>query len=217
MMEETAIPTPENITPAEPSTEAEAVEMAAMTEEIARLSAALEQAEAQAAQNLAGWQRAQANFENYRKRTEAERSEWTATANLILISRLLPVLDDFERAFANLPPALKAEPWIEGIQLIEQKLRHVLALEGVEPIVIQPGEAFDPFYHQAVLHQEVPGYTEGQIIAEVQRGYMQGERIVRPAQVVVAKAPAPTATDADPVPCADADAAAAAEEATSTS
>ena len=103
------------------------------------------------------------------------------------MARLLPVLDDFERAFANLPATLQDEPWIGGVRLIEQKLRHTLTLEGVEPIVVQPGDLFDPFYHQAVLQQAVPGYEEGQIIAEVQRGYRLGERIVRPAQVVVAK------------------------------
>jgi len=159
----------------------------ALLEEIAQLKAALEAAEGQSAQNFAGWQRAQATHDNYRKRIEAERVEWTTNANLILLARLLPVLDDFERAFANLPAALQDEPWISGVRLIEQKLRHILTLEGVEPIVIQPGDLFDPFYHQAVLQQAAPGYEEGQIIAEVQRGYRLGERIVRPAQVVVAK------------------------------
>jgi len=159
----------------------------ALLEEIAQLKAALEAAEGQSAQNFAGWQRAQATQENYRKRIEAERVEWTTNANLILLARLLPVLDDFERAFANLPATLQDEPWIGGVRLIEQKLRHILTLEGVEPIVVQPGNLFDPFYHQAVLQQAVPGYEEGQIIAEVQRGYRLGERIVRPAQVVVAK------------------------------
>ena len=189
-MEEAAIQTPEDSTMPEQPVETMPEEMAPGAEEIARLNAALEQAEAQAAQNLAGWQRAQANLENYRKRTEAERVEWTANANLILLARLLPVLDDFERAFANLPDPLQEEPWIGGVRLIEQKLRHVLALEGVEPIPVAPGDAFDPFYHQAILHQRVPGFDEGQIVAEVQRGYRQGERIVRPSQVVVAKAPA---------------------------
>ena len=173
---ETAPETPEAVAPGE--------------NEIARLTEALEVAEAQAAQNLAGWQRAQALYENYRKRTESERVEWTANANVILLARLLPVLDDFERAFASLPAALQEEPWVNGVRLIEQKLRHILALEGVEPIPVHPGDLFDPYYHEAVLHQEVPGFAEGQIIAEVQRGYRQGERLVRPAQVVVAKAAA---------------------------
>jgi molecular chaperone GrpE len=164
---------------AEPST--------SLLDEIAQLRAALEASEAQSAQNLVGWQRAQATYENYRKRTEAERVEWTANANIILLARLLPVLDDFERAFTNLPETLRDEPWANGVRLIEQKLRHVLTLEGVEPIVIQPGDLFDPFFHQAVLQQVLPGYEEGQIIAEVQRGYRLGQRIVRPAQVVVAK------------------------------
>ncbi len=164
-----------------------------VSDELAGLKAALEAAEEQAMQNLAGWQRAQAMYENYRKRTEAERVEWTVNANLILLARLLPILDDFERASANLPTALQEEPWVNGVRLIEQKLRHVLALEGVEPIVVQPGEQFDPFYHQAILQQEIPGFEDGQIVAEAQRGYRQGDRVVRPAQVVVAKKPEETA------------------------
>ena len=184
---EELLPEPEPVIETAPETPAAA---APGENEIARLTEALEVAEAQAAQNLAGWQRAQALYENYRKRTESERVEWTANANVILLARLLPVLDDFERAFTNLPAALQDEPWINGVRLIEQKLRHILALEGVEPIPVHPGDLFDPYYHEAVLHQEVPGFAEGQIIAEVQRGYRQGERLVRPAQVVVAKAAA---------------------------
>lgn len=189
-MEEPEIQHPEDSTAPETPVETTLEETAPVAEELAPLNAALEQAEAQAAQNLAGWQRAQATFENYRKRTEVERVEWTVNANLILLARLLPVLDDLERAFANLPDTLQQEPWVAGARLIEQKLRHILALEGVEPILIQPGESFDPCYHQAILQQEVEGFDEGQIVAEVQRGYLQGERVVRPAQVVVAKAPA---------------------------
>ena len=184
---EELLPEPEPVIETAPETPAAA---APGENEIARLTEALEVAEAQAAQNLAGWQRAQALYENYRKRTESERVEWTANANVILLARLLPVLDDFERAFASLPAALQEEPWVNGVRLIEQKLRHILALEGVEPIPVHPGDLFDPYYHEAVLHQEVPGFAEGQIIAEVQRGYRQGERLVRPAQVVVAKAAA---------------------------
>jgi len=184
---EELLPEPEPVIATAPETP-EAV--APVENEVARLTEALEAAEAQAAQNLAGWQRAQALYENYRKRTEAERVEWTANANVILLARLLPVLDDFERAFTNLPAALQDEPWINGVRLIEQKLRHILALEGVEPIAVHPGDLFDPYYHEAVLHQEMPGFAEGQIIAEVQRGCRQGERLVRPAQVVVAKAAA---------------------------
>lgn len=187
-MEQPELSSPQDLTSDSEVIDETAVEQPSLLEvEIARLSAALEVAERQAAQNLAGWQRSQATYENYRKRTEAERVEWTANATLILVARLLPVLDDFERAFANLPGALQEEPWINGVRLIEQKMRHVLALEGVEPILVQPGDPFDPFYHQAILQQEAPGFGEGQIIAEVQRGYRQGERVVRPAQVVVAK------------------------------
>ena len=150
----------------------------------------LAQAEARAAEYLDGWQRAQAEFSNYRKRQEAERTQTTALANATLLRRLLPIVDDLTRALAILPASLSQMTWCEGVFLIKRKLDLVLESEGVKPIKTE-GQMFDPFYHEAVMVEEVSGYEEGQIVEEVQRGYMLGERVLRPALVRVARAPAP--------------------------
>jgi molecular chaperone GrpE len=159
-------------------------------QELEALRDKLAQAEARAAEYLDGWQRAQAEFSNYRKRQDAERTQITALANATLLRRLLPIVDDFERALAILPASLSQMTWCEGVFLIKRKLDLVLESEGVKPIKTE-GQMFDPFYHEAVMVEEVSGYGEGQIVEEVQRGYMLGERVLRPALVRVARAPAP--------------------------
>lgn len=149
----------------------------------------LEQAKAQAAEYLEGWQRTQAEFSNYKKRQEAERAQMMALASAGVLLRLLPVVDDFERALSTMPANLDQLTWCKGIQLIKYKLDDILKSEGVTPIETD-GQAFDPRYHEAVTHEEVAGYQEDQIIGEVQKGYTLGERVLRPAMVRVAKAPA---------------------------
>ncbi len=155
---------------------------------VAELEEQLEDLKEEAAKNLDGWQRAQASFQNYRRRAEVEKKEWLVTANAALLARLLPVLDDFERAFSNVPEAIEGHKWLDGVRLVKQKIWHLLKTENVEPIEVEPGVEFDPNIHEAVLSQPVEGFEEGQIVAEAQRGYMQGKRVLRPARVVVAAA-----------------------------
>ena len=157
-------------------------------DELERLRGELEKAKAEAAENLDGWQRAQAEFSNYKKRQETERAQMMTLASVALLRNLLPVLDDFERALATMPADLSHLTWCEGISLIKYKLDAILESEGVKPIVTE-GQEFDPRYHEAVTYEEAEGYEEGQIIGEVQRGYTLGERVLRPTLVRVAKAP----------------------------
>ena len=157
-------------------------------EELEMLQEELKEAKAQAAEYLDGWQRTQAEFSNYKKRQEAERAQVMVLANAALLRKLLPIVDDFERAIATLPTDLERLTWCEGIFLIQHKLVAFLESEGVKPIETE-GQAFDPHCHDAVTHEDAPGYEEGQIIGEVQRGYILGERVLRPALVRVAKAP----------------------------
>jgi molecular chaperone GrpE len=145
-------------------------------------------ARAEAEEYLDGWRRAQAEFSNYKKRQRAEQSKIRELANASLLRRLLPVLDDFKRAIATMPEGLRHLSWSQGLLMIERKLETILETEGVEPIETE-GERFDPNYHEAVTHEEMPGYEEGQIIGEVQKGYTLGDRVLRPALVRVAKAP----------------------------
>jgi molecular chaperone GrpE len=157
-------------------------------DELDRLQKELEQARSQAAEYLEGWQRAQAEFSNYKRRQEAGRAQTAMLANAMLLRKLLPVADDFKRAMATLPASLGQLTWCEGVLLIQHKLGALLESEGVKPIETE-GQAFDPRYHEAVTYEEVSDHEEGQIIGEVQRGYTLGERVLRPALVRVAKAP----------------------------
>jgi molecular chaperone GrpE len=150
------------------------------------LESELEVVKAQADEYLDQLQRTAAQFANYKKRIERERSEFAQMANATLITRLLPILDDFERAFENMPASLSSVTWIEGLGLIYRKLQHVLEQEQVEAIETA-GERFDPQLHQAVTSEEADGFEEGQIIAEVQKGYRLGERVLRPSMVRVAR------------------------------
>ena len=153
------------------------------------IQAKLAEAEDVAQEYLGGWQRAQATFENYRKRMQKEREEWRTTSNARLLGKLLPILDDFERAFSMMPESLKDDAWFSGIKLIQRKIQSILETENVKPMDAEPGDTFDPKYHQAVLHQETEDFEDGQIMTVVEKGYLLGKRVLRPAMVVVAKAP----------------------------
>jgi len=169
------------------------------------METALSEAEKKAAEYLDGWQRSQAAFANFRKRTEAEQAQVRRNANSSLLLRLLPILDDFKRAFEVIPEAYSGDPWLDGIRLVERKVKSILEAESVTPIELKPGDLFDPGLHEAVLYQEVEGFDDGEVVAEIETGYLIGDRILRPSLVVVAKGPAApqppdaeTATPPDP-------------------
>jgi len=130
-----------------------------------------------------GWQRSVADFQNYRRRMEAEKAETYQTAIGSIIKRYLPILDDLERALASRPADLA---WADGIELIYRKLQSILDAEGLKRIEAE-GQMFDPHFHEAILQEPSENYTSGQIIAVVQNGYMLGDRVIRPAQVRVAQ------------------------------
>lgn len=168
-----------------------------LMERLAQAEAALAEAEKKTAEYLDGWQRSQAAFANFRKRTETEQAQYRLTANAQLLSRFLPVLDDFKRAFAMIPEAYNGDPWLDGIRLVERKVKSVLDAESVTPIELKPGDTFDPSLHGAVLYQEVEGFNEGEVVAEIETGYRIGDRILRPSLVVVAKGPSAPRPAAD--------------------
>jgi molecular chaperone GrpE len=160
-------------------------------DEVGELLNALEGARDQAEEYLDGWRRTQAEFSNYKKRRRAEEDRVRELANAHLLRKLLPVMDGFERAIVTVPDGIRKLSWIQGLLMVRRELEFVLESEGVEPIDTDD-EDFDPYYHEAVTHEEVPGYQEGQIIGEVQQGYVLGDRVLRPALVRVAKAPSPS-------------------------
>ncbi len=131
-------------------------------------------------------QRMAADFANYRKRNDAERAEFAKFAKADLIVRLLDVLDGYDRALATVPADLRSQSWIEGMWLVERKLRQVLDGEGLEAIE-SLGQPFDPRLHEAVAHIESTE-PEGTVIEEFQKAYRLHDRVIRPALVAVAKA-----------------------------
>ncbi len=169
---------------------AEAVHIPSRTElldRIEELERDLSTAQAEADEQLRARQRATADLSNYRRRTEDERATVTQFANAVLITKLLAVLDDFDRALANVPDEVH-EGWVEGVRLVERKLRSLLESEGVTPIEAE-GEPFDPNVHEAVVHEETTDHPDNVVIGEVQRGYRLHDRVLRPALVRVANNP----------------------------
>lgn len=151
--------------------------------DVETLSKALAEEKEKAEKYLANWQRAEADFSNYKRRTEQERNELGNSANAALILSLLPALDDLERAFASLPPEAADHTWVEGMRLIQRKLQGVLEAQGLAEIKAV-GEVFDPNLHEAVAHHEG---EEGVVIGEVQKGYKLGDKVLRPTLTVVGK------------------------------
>lgn len=126
-----------------------------------------------------------AEFDNYRKRTDRERQQLSEAAAADLLQELLPLVDDLERALKTDVTA-DTEPLRRGVELIHKQLLDVLRKRGVRPIEVL-GADFDPHYHMAVSHEPGQGRREGEIIEEFRRGYMLGDRLLRPAMVKVAK------------------------------
>lgn len=127
-----------------------------------------------------------AEFDNFKKRTERERREFAEWAAAELIGDVLAVVDDFERAL-GVPAPPEAAKYREGIELIHRQLADLLKKRGLQPIETL-GTDFDPTLHQAVAYDESPGARDGEVVAELRRGYRLGERLLRPALVKVAKA-----------------------------
>ena len=131
-------------------------------------------------------QRVQADFVNYKRRVEAEREAQAEAVRAETIRAFLSIVDDLERALAHVPPEAAGESWVEGFRLIERALGALLERLGVRRIGAE-GEEFNPNLHEAVAYEEHPTQPEGHIAAVARPGYQLGERVVRPAQVSVAR------------------------------
>jgi len=147
----------------------------------ATLEAQLAQEKERAESYLASWQRAAADYQNFKRRVEQERSEVAQMANLALLINLLPLIDDLERALENVDSHLAGLTWLDGIRLIHRKFQALLEINGVTE-VLADGQPFDPNLQEAVMYDDGP---EGMVTNVVQKGYMLGGRVLRPAMVVV--------------------------------
>jgi molecular chaperone GrpE len=133
-------------------------------------------------------QRSQADFINYRRRVDEERAQQARDATLAYIQRLLPILDDFDRALANASPKDLESNWGKGMLLVERNLRSLLAADDVQRIAPE-GAEFDPREHEGVGRQASSEVAEGRVLHVVRPGYRKGDRVIRPAQVIVSAGP----------------------------
>jgi molecular chaperone GrpE len=152
--------------------------------ELAQLKERVAQLEKEAAEYKDQWLRAAADYKNFKRRTEQERAELIRSASAGLLLKLLPVVDDMERALASVTPDVEATPWYNGFKLIPQKLQTVLESEGVTPIEAL-GQDFDPNVHEAVIYEPAGDGQEGKVVAELQKGYKLRDRVLRPTMVKV--------------------------------
>lgn len=154
---------------------------AAEAADIDQLRAELEGERAKAQSYYQSWQRAAADYQNFKRRVEEDRSEVARFANASLIINLLPLMDDLERALKSVDAHLASLTWVDGIRLIYRKFQALLEMAGVEEIEAD-GQSFDPSQHEAV--SQAPG-EDNKVISVVQKGYRLGDRVIRPAMVVV--------------------------------
>jgi molecular chaperone GrpE len=158
-----------------------------LAQRVEALERELAETQERSEEHLYNWQRSAADFANYKRRTDDERATLGQFSNAVLIGKLLAVLDDFDRALENVPPDAH-DAWIEGVKLVERKLRSVLEAEGVTPIEAV-GQPFDPNLHEAVVHEPTADHPDNQVIGELQRGYRLHDRVIRPSLVRVANNP----------------------------
>jgi molecular chaperone GrpE len=151
----------------------------------------LEEEQRKAEEYLDLLRRTQADFINYKRRVGQEQTEGRTVAQGTILGELLPVLDDLGRALTSVPPELAQHPWVQGITLVARRIATTLEQIGVQQVG-KPGEPFNPLWHEAVMTTPRPGVPEGTIVSVTRPGYALRERIIRPAQVVVAGPPTPS-------------------------
>lgn len=132
--------------------------------------------------------RSQADFLNYKRRIEQERSERAQSIKAEVVLRLLPAFDDLERAVSAVPDQIASSDWVQGVLLVARKIRAGLETEGVHPIEAV-GQPFDPWEHEAVTQEQSATYSAGTVTAILRPGYKLDGRVIRPAQVSVSVGP----------------------------
>ena len=152
---------------------------------IEELVAKLTATQEEASRNLEGWQRTQAEFANARKRMEKQRADAYLDANIDLVRKLLPVVDDMDRALQSAPDQVQGDSWFSGLSMVGRKFGSVLDSLQVEPIDAV-GQPFDPNFHEAIGQEPTDEYESGIVSREMQKGYRLGDRVIRPTLVYVA-------------------------------
>ncbi|BCW96389.1 MAG: protein GrpE [Fimbriimonadales bacterium] len=171
----------ESATEQETSTTAQELDANQLQARVAELEQAYEEQ-----RNL--YLRTLADFQNYRRRQHEEMERQRGLLLESVMTELLPILDNFERALQAAEATRELEPLIEGVRMTERQIKAVLARYDIHPIIAL-GQPFDPNLHEAIQRVETVDYEDGIVIDEVERGYRLGERVLRPSRVIVAKRP----------------------------
>ncbi len=178
-------------TPTEVKEEADVAEKEADTEGIKDSTPSIEDeldlARQQAAEFEDNWKRAVAELANYKRRQEEQRKLQRDRIKGEVLERVVSALDDMDLAFQNLPDELDGQlvGWVEGFRLVQRKLDKILDDQNV--MAINTDDKFDPNFHEAVSYEDSDDHSDGDIIAELRKGYQIGNRVIRPALVRVAK------------------------------
>lgn len=144
------------------------------------------QAEAELAEMKDKYIRLMAEFENFRRRTNKERMDLLKTANEDLMTELLPVMDDMERARQSMEATKEVDALLQGLELVFHKLKHVTQLKGLKPIEISAGDAFDSDFHEAVTQIPAPSEElKGKIVDVIEKGYTLNDKVIRFAKVII--------------------------------
>jgi len=173
----------DEVTETQPTAESMPVDGDQLKAERDALQTQLAEAESKVSEYRDGWARSQAEFQNYKKRIERDNQLMYASMKGDIVKKILPALDDLERALQNRPVD---DAWANGVELIARKFANILESEGVKRIEAK-GAAFDPNFHEAVTHEPSDEADSGHVIDVVQNGYILGERVIRPALVRVAQ------------------------------
>ena len=164
----------------------EPVDLETEVDEITALKSELEKSQQESQKNYDLYLRSLAELENFKKRAARDKEEYSKFAVLPLIQKLLPVIDDLERALAQFDNSKDLEGLSKGVEMITRSLQETIKNEGVEPIEAL-GQAFDPQYHQPLIVEESDEHSENTIIEEFQTGYILHGRVIRPSLVKVSK------------------------------
>lgn len=164
----------------------EPVDLEIEVDEITALKSELEKSQQENQKNYDLYLRSLAELENFKKRAARDKEEYSKFALLPLIQKLLPVIDDLERALAQFDSSKDLEGLSKGVEMITRSLQEIIKNEGVEPIEAL-GQAFDPQYHQPLIVEESDEHSENTVIEEFQTGYILHGRVIRPSLVKVSK------------------------------
>lgn len=155
--------------------------------DVAALQARIEALEKEVAEHKDAYLRATADYRNLKRRYDTERIELVGRAAATVLMKLLPVVDDMRRAADSVTPELESTAWYGGYKLIPHKLQQLLDSEGVTALVVE-GQPFDPNIHEAIAYEPCDAELDGKVVAELQRGYMLRDKVLRPAMVKVGQA-----------------------------